>query len=98
MRDCLGSCCPSSSKASRARYPTTLGLWRGVCRAGYWQAMSEESTTLDHRTGHCKSSGLQLGQIATESRTRWQTRGGRVINLTAYRAHDRALADLGLKE
>jgi ketosteroid isomerase-like protein len=64
----------------------------------YREIDGERVLVLDHRTGHGKSSGLQLGQIATEGGTLWQTRGGRVINLTIYWARDRALADLGLKD
>lgn len=64
----------------------------------YRELDGERVLVLDHRSGHGKTSGLQLGQLATEGGTLWQTRRGRVINLTIYWDRERALADLGLKE
>ena len=53
---------------------------------------------LDHRSGHGKTSELQLDQIATEGGTLWHAHDGRVISLTVYWDRDHALADLGLEE
>jgi hypothetical protein len=77
-----------------------FSVWENVrAEADEFREIDEQRVlVLDHRSGHGKTSGLQLALIATEGGTLWQTRGGSVSNLTIYWHRDRALADLDLKE
>jgi ketosteroid isomerase-like protein len=58
----------------------------------------ERVLVLDHRTGHGKTSGLELADVPTQGGTVWHMRDGKVTRLVLYFDRDRALADLGLEE
>jgi hypothetical protein len=62
----------------------------------YRELDEERVLVLDRRIGHGKTSGLDLGQLATEGAILWRLRGGKVIGLVIYFERKRALADLGL--
>jgi ketosteroid isomerase-like protein len=79
--------------------------WRGHASAweGY-RIQADEYRELDHervlvrvhRGGRGKASGLELGEVPTGGAHVFAIRDGKVISLTAYADHERALADLGL--
>jgi ketosteroid isomerase-like protein len=80
-------------------------VWREVL--GAWQdfrAELEECRELDRdrvlvltrNSGRGKTSGLDVGQIATEGANVFHIHGGRATKLVAYFERERALADLGL--
>ena len=52
---------------------------------------------LTRNTGRGKSSGLELGQMATRGANVLHISGGKVTRLEAYFNRDQALADLGLQ-
>ena len=58
----------------------------------------ERVLVFDHRTGHGKTSGLELAEMPTQGGTVWHVRHGEVTRLVLYFDRDRALADLGLEE
>jgi ketosteroid isomerase-like protein len=64
----------------------------------YRELDKERVLVLDHRSGHGKTSGVELGKIETEGATLWQVRGDKVIKLVLYFQRDRAFADLGLED
>ena len=51
---------------------------------------------LDHRTGHGKTSRLELADMPTQGGTVWRVHDGKVTRLVIYFDRDRAFADLGL--
>ena len=53
---------------------------------------------LDHRTGHGKTSPLELADLPTRGGTVWRVHDGKVTRLVLYFDRERALADLGLTE
>ena len=58
----------------------------------------ERVLVLDHRTGHGKTSGLELAEMPTQGGTVWHMREGKVTRLVIYYDREQALAALGLKE
>jgi ketosteroid isomerase-like protein len=49
-----------------------------------------------HPAGRGRTSGLEIGQIRTESANLFHVRGGKVARLVLYLDREHALADLGL--
>jgi ketosteroid isomerase-like protein len=77
-----------------------FSAWENV-RTGvdeYRELDEERVLVLDRRIGQGKTSGLDLGQIATEGAILWRLQDGEVISLVIYFDRDRALADLGLED
>src|SRR5215211_5383193 len=60
----------------------------------YRELDDERVLVLVHFRGRGKTSGLELGQIATEGAAVLHVRGGKVTKLVLYYERDRALADL----
>jgi|SRR5882757_6462872 len=74
--------------------------WEDVrAEAEEYRALGGERVlVLDHRTGHGKTSGVELADMPTQGGTVWYLRDCNVTRLVIYFDRDRALADLGLKE
>jgi ketosteroid isomerase-like protein len=64
----------------------------------YRELDDERVLVLIRRSGHGKTSGLELGQMRTQGAALWHIRDGKMTRLVDYFDRDRALADLGLKE
>jgi ketosteroid isomerase-like protein len=62
----------------------------------YRELNGERVLVLLHVSARGKTSGLDLGQMATRGANLFHVRGGRVTRLVIYFNRDRALADLGL--
>jgi ketosteroid isomerase-like protein len=62
----------------------------------YRELDGERVLVLLHVSARGKTSGLDLGQMATPGANLFHVRGGRVTRLVIYFNRDRALADLGL--
>jgi ketosteroid isomerase-like protein len=62
----------------------------------YRELDGERVLVLDHRSGHGKTSGLELAQVRTQGGTLWRLRDGKVIGLVIYFDRERAFADLGI--
>ena len=82
-------------------------VWRQVLSAWVdFRAELESCRELDARrvlvltrnTGRGKTSGLEVGQIATRGANVFHVCEGKATRLVAYFSRDRALADLGLEE
>ena len=58
----------------------------------------ERILVLVRHSGRGKASGLELGQVSAKGAAVLYVRDGRVTRLVLYLDHNRALADLGLKE
>ena len=81
--------------------------WRNFLSAWDWYRVEvDEYRELDDRrilvlircSASGKASGLEIGQVRTESATLFHIRDGKVVKLFVYMDRDRALADLGLEE
>jgi ketosteroid isomerase-like protein len=77
-----------------------FSVWEDLrAEAEEYRALDGERVlVLDHRTGHGKTSGLELADMPTQGGTVWHLRDGNVTRLVIYFDRDRALADLGLAE
>jgi ketosteroid isomerase-like protein len=82
-------------------------VFRGVLNAyAEYHVAAEEFRELDdervlvlHRyTGRGRTSGLEIGQIASKGADLFHVRGGKVTRLVLYWELDRALTDLGLPD
>ena len=95
-----------SPVSARGRAEMTQ-VWREVLRAWVdFRAELESCRELDDQrvlvltrnTGRGKTSGLEVGQIATKGANVVHIREGEVVLLLAYFDRHRALSDLGLEE
>ena len=62
----------------------------------YRELDSERVLVLTRRSGHGKTSGLEIGELQTRGAMLFHVRGGKVTRQVFYWDRDRALADLGL--
>jgi ketosteroid isomerase-like protein len=81
--------------------------WRNFLSAWDWYRVEvDEYRELDDRrvlvlircSASGKASGLEIGQVRTESATVFHIRDGKVVKLFVYMDREQALADLGLTE
>ena len=81
--------------------------WRNFLSAWDWYRVEvDEYRELDDRrilvlircSASGKASGLEIGQVRTESATLFHIRDGKVVKLFVYMDREQALADLGLRE
>ena len=70
--------------------------WEAFNRRDYDVALQDIALT--RNTGRGKTSGLEVGQIATRGANVFDIHGGKATRLVAYFNRDSALADLGLEE
>jgi ketosteroid isomerase-like protein len=91
-----GRCEGLRAMAASAR--DLFSVWEDLrAEAEEYRALDGERVlVLDRRTGHGKSSRLELADMTTQGGTVWQMRDGKVTRLVLYFDRDRALADLGL--
>ena len=77
-----------------------LRAWEGFRSVAdeYRELDDHRVLVLDHLSGRGKTSGVEVGQMRTDTASLFHVRGGKVTRLVAYLDRDRALADLGLKE
>ena len=77
-----------------------LRTWEGFRSAAeeYRELDDHRVLVLDHLSGRGKTSGVEVGQMRTDTASLFHVRGGKVTRLVAYLDRDRALADLGLEE
>ena len=77
-----------------------FSVWEDLhAEAEEYRALDGERVlVLDHRTGHGKTSGLELADTTTRGGTVWHMRDGKVTRLVLYFDRERALADLGLEK
>ena len=59
---------------------------------------AERVLVLVHRSGHGKTSGLDVAQVGDRGAALFHIRNGRVTRLVIYLERDQALADLDLEE
>jgi ketosteroid isomerase-like protein len=64
----------------------------------YRELEHERVLVLFHRSGSGKTSGLDLGDLATKGATVFDVNDGKVVRIVAYWDRDHALTDLGIKE
>ena len=62
----------------------------------YRELDDERVLVLTRRSGRGKTSGLEVGQLASTAASLFQIRDGRVARLVFYWDRDRAFAELGL--
>ncbi len=62
----------------------------------YHELDDERVLVFARRSGHGKTSGLQLGQLGSEGASLFHLRDGKVTRLVIYSNREHALADLGL--
>jgi hypothetical protein len=77
-----------------------LAVWEGVTATAeeYRELDDRRVLVLDRRSGHGKTSGLEIEEMRTKGATLWQIRDGLVVRLMMSWDRVRALADLGLEE
>jgi ketosteroid isomerase-like protein len=75
-----------------------LSAWDDWCVQveEYRELDDERIFILIRRSGHGKTSGLELEQLQTEGANLFHVRGGKVTRIVTYWDRARALADLGL--
>src|SRR5438105_13430578 len=82
----------------RAIWREGLGAWEDFraeleeCR----ELDQERVLVLTRNSGRGKTSGLEVGQLATKGANVFHIREGRATRLVAYFDHERAVTDLGL--
>ena len=64
----------------------------------YRELDGERILVLYRGVGRGKTSGLEMGQMATDMANLFEVRDGKVVRLVVYWERDLALADLGLRE
>ena len=81
--------------------------WRNVLRTmDDYRSLLDECLEIDaervlvlvHRSGHGKTSGLDVAQVGDRGAALFHIRNGRVTRLVIYLERDQALADLDLEE
>ena len=77
-----------------------LSLWEGyrIEAEEYRELDDERVLVLIRRSGRGKSSGLDLGQLATRGAQLFHVRDGKVARDVTWFDREHALADLGLSE
>jgi ketosteroid isomerase-like protein len=75
-----------------------LRAWEGFRSVAdeYRELDDHRVLVLDHLSGRGKTSGVEVGQMRTDTASLFHVRGGKVTRLVAYLDRDRALGDLGL--
>jgi ketosteroid isomerase-like protein len=89
----------STGLAGMAEYVRdALGAWEAYCTEvdEYRELDDERVLVLFHRSGHGKTSGVELGQMQAQGANLFHVRGGKVTRLVHYWDRERALVDLGL--
>jgi ketosteroid isomerase-like protein len=92
---------PGSSKGLAGLADGTrelLNAWEDYRVQGeeYREIDGERILVLMRASGRGKTSGLELGQMASKGAALFRVRDGKVTKLVAYFDGDRAIADLGL--
>jgi ketosteroid isomerase-like protein len=77
-----------------------LSAWQDFqVKADEYRELSEDRVLVLARfAGRGRTSGIEIGQVWTRGASLFHIRDGKVAKLVLYTDHQRALADLGLKE
>ena len=78
-----------------SRFMSTWEDWR-IEAQDYRELDPERVLVRTHLSGRGKTSGLEVGQLRTETAARFHIRGGKVTRLVLFWDSERAFADLGL--
>ena len=87
---------PAMAKAARER----ISAWEDYhFTAEAYRELDDERVLVFHiRSGHGKTSGLEVGPIQRKGAWLFHIRGAQVVRMVGYFDRDHALADLGLEE